>query len=222
VAPPPSARIPDLTLGLLTGPTPDVVKRLVAALGVEHELKQTKAGAQAAREGALLQGALWVGRLPARRLRHAIYRRMGLELGRGACVHRGLELRAARHVRIGEGSVIGFDAILDGRAGIDIGRQVNVSSSVAIWTVQHDHRDPRFSAHGGPVVVGDRAWLSFRCTVLPGVTIGEGAVVAAGAVVTRDVPSFAIVAGIPARVIGERTPRELTYDLTQTRTPWFV
>jgi maltose O-acetyltransferase len=72
------------------------------------------------------------------------------------------------------------------------------------------------------VVVGDHAWLSFRCTVLPGVTIGEGAVVAAGAVVTKDVPRYAIVAGIPARVIGERSPRGLDYDLTLANTPWFV
>jgi acetyltransferase-like isoleucine patch superfamily enzyme len=72
------------------------------------------------------------------------------------------------------------------------------------------------------VAIGDRAWLSFRCTVLPGVTIGEGAVVAAGAVVTNDVPSYAIVAGVPAHVTGERTPRDLTYELTGTITPWFV
>jgi acetyltransferase-like isoleucine patch superfamily enzyme len=147
---------------------------------------------------------------------------MGLQLERGAVVHRGLELRAASRIRIGEGSVIGFDSILDGRAGLDIGRHVNVSSSVAIWTLEHDHRDPYFGARGAPVVVGDRAWLSFRCTVLPGVTIGEGAVVAAGAVVTKDVPSFAIVAGVPAVVVGERSSRELTYELTDTVVPWFV
>jgi acetyltransferase-like isoleucine patch superfamily enzyme len=147
---------------------------------------------------------------------------MGVRLGRGALVHRGLELRAPTRVRIGAGSVIGFDAILDGRKGIEIGRQVNISSSVAIWTLQHDHRDPQFRARGGPVVIGDRAWLSFRCTVLPGVTIGEGAVVAAGAVVTKDVPRYAIVGGVPASVIGERSPRELTYDLTKAAVPWFV
>ena len=69
--------------------------------------------------------------------------------------------------------------------------------------------------------IGDWAWLSFRSTILPGVTIGEGAVVAAGAVVTRDVPPYAIVAGIPARVVGER-PRELDYDLNTQAAPWFI
>jgi maltose O-acetyltransferase len=60
--------------------------------------------------------------------------------------------------------------------------------------------------------VGDRAWIGYRAIVLPGVSIGEGAVVGAGAVVSRDVPPFTIVAGNPARPIGERS-RVLTYQL---------
>jgi acetyltransferase-like isoleucine patch superfamily enzyme len=147
---------------------------------------------------------------------------MGMQLARTACVHRGLEVRAAHNIEVGDGSIVGFDAILDGRSGITIGRHVNMSSGVAIWTLQHDHRDPGFGAIGGAVVIGDRAWLSFRATVLPGVTIGEAAVVAAGAVVTRDVPAYAIVAGVPARVVGERAPRELSYDLRTSAAPWFV
>jgi len=207
---------------VLLRPTPEPVKRLAAALGSEEELRRVKTAARAGREGARLQATFWVGRVPVRRLRHATYRRMGMRIGPGACLHRGLEVRAAHNVRIGEGSVIGFDAILDGRAGVEIGRHVNVSSGVAIWTVQHDHRDPEFGAVGRPVTVGDRAWISFRATLLPGVTVGEGAVVAAGAVVTKDVPAYAIAAGVPARVVGERSPRELVYKLTDTRPPWFV
>lgn len=205
----------------LDKPTPEPIKRLAKRLGVTRELKRVKASAQAGRDGALLQAGFWVGRLPGRRLRQALYRMTGLQLGPGAVIHRGLELRVAQRIRIGEGSVIGFDVVLDGRQGIEIGRHVNVSSQAAIWTLQHDHRDPRFATRGAPVVVGDRAWLSFRCTVLPGVRIGEGAVVAAGAVVTKDVPAYAIVAGIPARVVGER-PRELTYELNRGVSLWFV
>jgi maltose O-acetyltransferase len=92
---------------------------------------------------------------------------------------------------------------------------------VAIWTWQHDYRHPLFHAFGGPVVIGDRAWLSFRTTILPNVTIGEGAVVAAGAVVTCDVPPFAVVGGIPARIIGHR-PTDLTYDFCKRARPWFA
>ncbi len=207
---------------LLGRPTPATIKRAAAAFGIDDELRRLKRAARAADAGARLQAAFWVGRLPVRKLRHACYRRMGLALGTDAIVHRGLELRAANRVQIGEGTVIGFDVILDGRRGIAIGRHVNVSSEVAIWTLQHDHRDPRFGDRGAPVTIGDRAWLSFRATILPGVNVGEGAVVAAGAVVTHDVPPYAIVAGIPARVVDERSPRDLSYDLAATSAPWFV
>lgn len=207
---------------MLNRPTPAAIKRAAAALGIDDRLKQYKRATRAAETGARLQAAFWIGRLPIRKLRHACYRRMGLTLGTGVVVHRGLELRAAPGVHIGDGTVVGFDVILDGRRGIAIGANVNVSSEVAIWTLQHDHRDPRFGDSGGRVSIGDRAWLSFRATILPGVSVGEGAVVAAGAVVTSDVPPYAIVAGVPARVVGERSPRELSYELGASAAPWFV
>jgi acetyltransferase-like isoleucine patch superfamily enzyme len=207
---------------VLRRPTPRAVKRLAIALGIEPGLKRFKAGVRGAEAGVRLQGAFFVAHFPVRKARHAVYRRMGVRLGRGARVHRGVEIRDPAQIEIGEGSVIGFDAILDGRRGIRIGRQVNISSAAAIWTMEHDPNDPNFGAHGAPVVIGDRAWLSFRCVVLPGVTVGEGAVVAAGAVVTRDVAPYAIVAGVPARVVGERSPRALTYTLEDELTPWFV
>jgi acetyltransferase-like isoleucine patch superfamily enzyme len=203
-------------------PTPELIKRAADRLGVSEPLKHLKVTIAYVRHGADLQLAFCVARLPSRRARQAIYRRMGMRLARTARVHRGLEVRNARSIEIGEGSVIGFDSILDGRRGITIGRHVNLSSEAAIWTLQHDHRDPDFASDGGPVVVGDHAWLSFRSVVLPGVTIGEGAVVAAGAVVTRDVPPYAIVGGIPARIIGRREPQSVGYDLVASPAPWFV
>ena len=63
-----------------------------------------------------------------------------------------------------------------------------------------------------PIVIGDRVWIGMNATVLGGVTIGEGAVVAAGSVVTKDVPPFTVVGGVPARPIKDRE-RELTYRL---------
>jgi maltose O-acetyltransferase len=153
-----------------------------------------------------------VGHVPSGRFRHAFYRGLlGMTLGRGARVNGRAEIRVG-DISIGDGTIVGHDAILDGRSGIWIGRSVNISSEVAIWTLQHDHQDPDFRSVGGPVVVHDRAWLSFRATILPGVTIGEGAVVAANATVTRDVPPYAIVAGTPAVPIAERT-RDLRYTL---------
>lgn len=140
-----------------------------------------------------------------------------------ARLYRWREIRNPAAVQIGEGSIVGLWSVLDGRAGITIGRNVNISSDVSIWTYQHDLRSPDFSAHGGPVVIGDRAWISYRSTILPGVTIGEGAVVAAGAVVTKDVPAFAIVGGVPATIIGER-PTDLRYELADERSKaaWMI
>ncbi len=65
---------------------------------------------------------------------------------------------------------------------------------------------------GGDVIIGDRVWIGYGALILPGVKLGEGAVVGAGAVVTKDVEPFTIVAGNPARKIGERT-KELRYRL---------
>ncbi len=173
-----------------------------------------------ARSGLALQSSMIVGSLPSRQLRMAYYRWSGITAGDDVVIHRGLELRKAEWVTIGDGTVVGFDCILDGRGRLELGRNVNLSSEVAIWTMQHDLRDPDFGVVSRPVVVGDRAWLSFRCTVLPGVTIGEGAVIAAGAVVAKDVPPYAVMAGLPATQVGER-PRDLRYEFAG-RAAWFV
>lgn len=164
-----------------------------------------------------LHGGKWwlltmTGRLPSHRLRCALYRFAGMRLGHRATIYGGAEIRRPERIEIGDGSIIGNGAILDGRLGICIGRSVNISTGVWIWTVQHDYRDPYFGDVGGSVVVKDRAWISCRVIILPGVTIGEGAVVGAGSVVTKDVEDFAVVAGVPAKRVGDR-PRELNYDL---------
>jgi serine acetyltransferase len=176
------------------------------------------------RAGASFYVSERIGRLPVRWLRLALARRLlGLNVARSARVYRWAEMRAAGSISIGEGSIVGLWSTLDGRSGISIGRNVNLSSEVAIWTLQHDHSDKEFATNGGPVTIGDRAWISFRSTILPGVSIGEGAVVAAGSVVTRDVAPFAIVGGVPAKVIGKRS-RDLTYNWSDGSqgAAWFI
>ena len=98
------------------------------------------------------------------------------------------------------------------RGGIRTGADVSIGPEAAFLTLGHDPQSPEFADTGGDIVIGDRAWIAFRAVILPGVKIGEGAVVAAGAVVTRDVPPYEIVAGVPARKVGERN-RDLTYRL---------
>ena len=83
---------------------------------------------------------------------------------------------------------------------------------VWIWTMEHDPQDSYYGVKGGAVTIEDYAWISCRVVILPGVTIGKGAVVAAGAVVTKDVAPYTIVGGVPAKKIGTRT-KDLRYQL---------
>jgi Hexapeptide repeat of succinyl-transferase len=173
------------------------------------------------RNGSTLLFTLLLGSLPSRTVRTFLARRLlGLDAHPDSVVFRWRDLRAPRNIEIGAGTIVGLWATLDGRLGVKIGRNVNLSSEVALWTLQHDPGNREFAVRGGPIVIEDYAWISFRATILPGIRIGEGAVVAANSVVTEDVPEYTIVGGVPARPIGER-PRNLDYDLTNSA-PWFV
>jgi acetyltransferase-like isoleucine patch superfamily enzyme len=155
---------------------------------------------------------LLVAYIPSQTLRKALLRVCGARIAHDVRLYHGFEVRKPRNLEIASGTVIGTGAILDARGGISIGRNVNFSSEVAIWTVQHDPQSPSFGTKLAPVRIKDNAWISFRVVILPGVTVCEGAVVAAGAIVTKDVPPYSISAGIPAHVIGTRT-RNLEYEL---------
>jgi len=93
---------------------------------------------------------------------------------------------------------------LDGRSNIIIGNNVDISSETNIFTWEHDIESPIFDSKGAPVIIGDWVYVGTRSTILPGVTIGEGAVVAAGAVVTKDVEPWTMVGGVPAKFIKKR------------------
>src|SRR5439155_22180362 len=84
---------------------------------------------------------------------------------------------------------------------------VNISPGVWIFTDSHDLHDPLFPEVLAPVTIADYVWVGSRAMIQPGVTVGEGAVVAAGSVVTRNVDPYTVVAGVPARPIGTRTER---------------
>jgi acetyltransferase-like isoleucine patch superfamily enzyme len=163
--------------------------------------------------GFRLYAAFAVGRVPNHALRLWFYRSvLGMTIGPRTSVHWRAAFYAPEGVRIGRNSIIGNDCFLDGRRGITIGDNVNVGGHVQVFTLEHDPQSATFGVQGGPVVVEDRVYLATRATVLPGVRIGEGAVVAAGAVVTKDVAPYTVVGGVPARLIGQRS-RDLTYEL---------
>lgn len=153
------------------------------------------------------------GFFPSHYVRLLIYRLFGMQIGRGSHIYMGAEIRGPRRIKIGNGCSIGHNAILDGRYHLTIGNNVNISTGVWIWTRSHDINSPVFAGTRAPVVIEDYVWLSCRSIVLQGVTIGEGAVVAAGALVTKDVEPYTVVGGVPAEKIGERS-RELKYELS--------
>jgi acetyltransferase-like isoleucine patch superfamily enzyme len=159
-----------------------------------------------------------VGRAPGYRAKAFFLRRvLRLKIGRDVAVHMNCFV-TGRNISIGDRTVLNRGCYLDGRGGLAIGRDVSVSPECYLVSLTHDPHDPGFRAIPRPVEIGDRAWIGARAIILPGVRIGEGAVVGAGAVVTRDVGPFEIVAGNPARKIGERN-RNLSYSLSYF--PWF-
>ncbi len=107
---------------------------------------------------------------------------------------------------------IGKNVVLDARKGLVINEGVTIASQVIIWTLHHDYNDPDFATEGEKVEIGDYAWICSRVVILPGVKIGKGAIVASGAIVTKNVPDYAIVGGVPAKIIGERKIKEFNYS----------
>jgi len=153
-----------------------------------------------------------VGRIPIHQLRLSVYRLSGIKIDRGTTFHWRTAFFGPQGIIVGRNSIIGNDAFLDGRRNLSIGDNVNIGGHVQIFTLGHSPQSPTFEAVGGPVIVEDYVYIASRATILPAVTIGKGAVVAAGAVVSKDVPPYAIVGGVPATVIGERT-KDLRYQL---------
>lgn len=162
----------------------------------------------------------FVGLLPSRVLRSAFLRVWLGHLGPKSGVQMNCRFLNGRKVFIGKRNVINFGCLFDGRRFcIRTGNDVSIGPEASILTLGHNPQSPEFEDRGGDVLIGDRVWIGYRAIILPGVTLGEGAVVGAGAVVTRDVPPFTIVAGNPARKIGERA-RDLTYELNYS--PWLL
>lgn len=110
-------------------------------------------------------------------------------------------------VRIGDRVAINSFARIFGHGGVEVGDDAQIGPGTLITTTDHDfRRDLEASFH--PVVIGKRAWIGANVTVLPGVTIGDYAVVGAGSVVNKSIPAYAIAVGVPARVIGTLEPKQ--------------
>ena len=156
-----------------------------------------------------------LGKIPCHAYRNWVLRNIYImKIGKKTVIYGGFEIRFPWKIEIGSVTIIGDECKQDGRNGLKIGENVNFSTGAWLWTEQHDLNDPMFGSNdsGGPITIGDRAWISSRSVILPKCTIGNGAVVAAGAVVTKSVPAYAIV-GVSAKVIGKRN-QNLKYEFT--------
>ena len=154
----------------------------------------------------------WLLSLPSRKIRKITLRTLGVKIGKNASVLRHLDIMCPSNIIIGNHSVINQRVLLDGRgAKLTIGNNVDIAREVNIWTMEHDPNSPTHASRSADVTIDDYVWIASRATILPGAHIGRGAVVASGAVVRNDVPEFAIVGGVPAKIIGKRD-NPLSYE----------
>ena len=151
-----------------------------------------------------------VSHIPSWHIRKLYYKLLKMKIGKYSEANMGLYLFSPKNIVIGEYTHINKGCFIDGRGGCTIGNNVSISHHVSFVTGSHDSNNRFFAERHLPIIINDYVWIGINATILQDVTIGKGAVVAAGAVVTKDVPPFAIVGGIPAKVIGERN-KDLDY-----------
>jgi acetyltransferase-like isoleucine patch superfamily enzyme len=156
----------------------------------------------------------FVGKVPVGGIRHAWLKMYLGGFGPGTSVQSNCRFLNGRKIYFGKRNVINFGCLFDGRKfQIRTGDDVSIGPEAAILTLGHDPQSPDFADRGGDVIIGSRVWIAYRAIILPGITIGEGAVIGAGAVLAKNVEPYAIMAGNPARKIGERN-KNLRYELS--------
>jgi len=142
-------------------------------------------------------------------LQTSIYR---ISIGYKTKIESGLVIYAPTKIVIGQHTIINRNCTLEARGTIKIGDNVSISEHCSFFTSSHDPQSADFAWIKKPIIIEDYVWIGAHALLLQGVTIGKGAVVGAGSIVTKDVEPFTIVAGNPAKQIGKRVT-ELTYTL---------
>lgn len=143
--------------------------------------------------------------IPFRFIRKFWYKSiLRMRIGKKSFLDMGAYLMCPWKLQIGTGTHINRNCFLDSRSGIKIGNNVCISHNVSIISTSHDINSKTFAYTSSPVEICDYAFIGANVTILKGVCVNKGAVVCAGSVVTKDVPAFSIVAGVPAKLIGKR------------------
>lgn len=153
-----------------------------------------------------------INKIPINKVRKFFLRLLGAKLSSNCVIFRRCEMIKPIGLKVGKSSSIGWFSLVDARGGITIGNNVTVASYSKLITAKHDIEDPMFMANTAPIVIEDYAWVCTGSTILGGVTIGRGAVVMAGAVVTKDVPPMTVVGGVPAKHVKDRKTEPIFED----------
>jgi maltose O-acetyltransferase len=154
----------------------------------------------------------FVNKIPFPEIRMELYRRAGVKVDPSTNIMMRCFVLNAEQISIGPNCIIGPFTTLDGRGTLTIGRNVNIAGEVLTIGGHHQVDSPTAEGIVGKVVIEDNAWVAMRATILPGVTVGEGAYVAAAALVNRDVEPYTLVGGVPAKKIRDRN-RDIQYQL---------
>ena len=143
---------------------------------------------------------------------------LGNKVGKGVAVHSKTYFFGIGNFSIGNHSCINMGCFIDNRGKITIGDNVNISHNTKIYTAGHNVDDPSCSLTVSYVVIEDDAWIFPNCLIMPGVTVGRGAVIYPGSVVIRDVLPYSIVGGNPAKHIRYRNNK---IDYVLNNKVWF-
>jgi len=154
-----------------------------------------------------------VGYIPLQFFRKIFYLISGINMPFDSTIHLEANFFKPSGITIGHNSIIGYRCFLDGRGKLEIGNHVDIASEVLIYTDEHDINSENFGNSFGKVTIKDYVFIGPRAIILPKVTVGRGAIVAAGAVVTKDIPDFEIWGGVPAKKISDRKLKNPQYQL---------
>jgi maltose O-acetyltransferase len=155
----------------------------------------------------------FVGFIPIHFIRKIFYIVSGIDMPFNSTIHIGANFFKPSNIKIGHDTIIGDHCFLDGRAKLTIGNHVGIASQVLIYNDEHNIHSDNYENSFGPVEIGDYVFIGPRAIILPDIKIGKGAVVAAGAVVTKNIPDFEIWGGVPAQKISDRKNKNPNYKL---------
>ena len=142
------------------------------------------------------------------KIRQILLLMFGAKIGRGCLICRGVVVYAPWRLKLGDMVCIGPRVELYNKAEIVIGSGVVISQDSYLCTASHDITSPKMELVTKPVVIYDNVWIAAHASVMPGITISEGVVVGACAVVAKSVSPWSVVVGNPARVVKKRVLKD--------------